>query len=153
MSELRTRIDENLKTALKAKDTVAGGTIRLIKSAIKDKDIAVRDEGDNEGISDDAILGLLQTMIKQREESFQTYQNAGRQDLADREVAEMEIIRSFLPEPLDEAGLVAAVESAVAQSGATGMRDMGKVMTLLKANYPGRIDMAAASAAVKQKLA
>ena len=152
MSELRTRIDEELKQAMRSRDQVAGGTIRLIKSAIKDKDISVRDEGECEGIADDAILSLMQTMIKQREESVQTYQDAGRQDLADREASEMQIIRSFLPEPMDEAELAAAIDAAVQDSGADSMRDMGKVMAALKQAHPGRIDMGAASAMVKKKL-
>lgn len=152
MSQLRTKIDDDLKQALRSKHTVASGTIRLIKSAVKDRDIAVREKGEMDGIADDAILSLLQTMIKQREESHKTYADAGRQDLAEREAAEIDVIRSFLPEALSADDLDTAMSEIIVQTGAESMRDMGRVMAELKQRFPGQVDMAVASAAVKKKL-
>lgn len=150
---LRTQIDLALKNALKEKDNVTMSTVRLIKAATKDKDIAARDKGNTDGISDEDILAMLQSMIKQREESYETYKNAEREDLAEREAAEIAVIKKFLPEPLEGDALDQAIDSAVSDTSAESIRDMGKVMAYLKQHYPGQIDMGKAGAAVKQKLA
>lgn len=152
MSQLRIKIDDELKIALKGKEQVASGTIRLIKSAVKDRDIAARDKGNHEGITDGDVLSLLQTMIKQREESMKTYNDAGRNDLAQRESQEMDVIRRFLPEPLSQEALSVEMDKMIAETGAQSQRDMGRVMAALKANYPGQVDMGVASAMAKKKL-
>lgn len=152
MSQLRTKIDDELKIALKSKEQVASGTIRLIKSAVKDRDIAARDKGNQDGVADGDILSLLQTMIKQREESMKTYNDAGRNDLAQRESDEMDVIRRFLPEQLSTDALSAEMDKMIAETGAESPRDMGKVMALLKTTYPGQVDMGVASAMAKKKL-
>jgi hypothetical protein len=149
----RTELKEALKTALKEKNQIAMSTIRLITAAIKDRDIEARSKGNNDGISDQEILSLLQSMIKQRQESSKTYADAGRPELAEREDKEIEVIKSFLPKQLDESEVVGAIDSLVTEVGANDIRDMGKVMAELKARYAGQIDMGKASNLVKQRLA
>ena len=147
----RTELKEALKTALKEKNQIAMSTIRLITAAIKDRDIEARSKGNNDGISDQEILSLLQSMIKQRQESSKTYADAGRPELAEREDKEIEVIKSFLPKQLDESEVVGAIDSLVTEVGANDIRDMGKVMAELKARYAGQIDMGKASNLVKQR--
>ena len=149
----RTELKEALKTALKEKNQIAMSTIRLITAAIKDRDIEARSKGNNDGISDQEILSLLQSMIKQRQESSKTYADAGRPELAEREDKEIEVIKSFLPKQLDESEVAGAIDSLVTEVGANDIRDMGKVMAELKARYAGQIDMGKASNLVKQRLA
>lgn len=149
---LRGRLNEALKEATLAKDSCATATIRLILAALKDRDIAARTkEGDAE-LNDDEILGLLQTMVKQRRESIEMYEKGDRQDLADREAREIEVIQSFLPEQMDQETTAEAVAQAIAEVGASGLREMGKVMGVLRERYTGRMDFAQASAVAKQKL-
>ena len=148
----RDEINTALKTAMRNKDTVAVSTIRLILAAIKERDISARGEGKTEGLSDADIAGLLQTMIKQREESASTYDQAGRVDLAERERAEKEVIRRFLPRPLSEEEVEGAVDRAIAETGAGDMKQMGQVMAYLKAHYAGQIDFSRVSTLVRSKL-
>ena len=149
---MREQISEALKTALKARDARRTSTLRAINAAIKDRDIAVRTE--NRGpITNEEILALLQKMVKQREESFAIYAEAGRHDLATAEKEEIDILNEFLPKPLSEDEVDAAIRAAIEKTGAEGPKDMGKVIGALKADYPGRIDFGKASARVKAALA
>lgn len=141
-----------MKEALKNKDQIALSTVRLIAAALKDRDIAARGNGNTEGISEPEILSMLQSMIKQRQESSKTYRDAGRADLADREDAEIVIINGFLPQQLSEADVGKAIDSVITSIGAKDIKDMGKVMNELKAKYAGQMDMAKAGGVVKQKL-
>ena len=149
---MRDQISVALKDALKAKDQVALGTMRLISAALKDRDIAARGNGNTDGIADEEILSMLQTMIKQRNESAKMYRDGGRPELADSEEREIAIIQQFLPTQLDEAGIQAAIESAMAETGANSIKDMGQVMAHLKQQYAGQMDFSAASKAVKTAL-
>lgn len=148
---MRDEINAGLNEAVKARDARRTTTLRLINAAIKDRDIAARGEG-REKISDEDILALLQKMVKQREESVTVYLKGNREDLAEQEQAEIEIIREFLPKPLGDSELSAAIDAAIAETGAEGLRDMGKVVGKLKEQYPGRIDFGSASKMVKEKL-
>ncbi len=146
---MRDILNDSLKDAVKAKDSRKACTLRLINAAIKDRDIAMRSSG-SEKLSDSGILDLLGKMVKQREESHRVYEEAGRLDLADQESQEIDIIRGFLPRQLDEGEVNEAVAKAIAETGAEGLRDMGKIMNALKAQYPGQIDACYASSVVKQ---
>ena len=148
---MRDEINAGLNQAIKTRDPRRTTTLRLINAAIKDRDIAARGEG-REKISDEDILALLQKMVKQREESVAVYVKGNRADLAEQEQAEIEIIREFLPKPLGDAEVSAAIDKAIAETGAEGLRDMGKVVGKLKEKYPGRIDFGRASKMVKEKL-
>lgn len=150
--EIRPEINNKLKEALKSKDQVALSTIRLIMAALKDRDITARASGKAEGIDDSEILSMLQSMMKQRNESIKTYEDAGRKDLADRERAEIVVIETFMPKQLSEDEITAAVQSKIKETGADSVRDMGKVMAALKAEYAGQFDMGRASALVKSAL-
>ncbi|GGA45628.1 GatB/YqeY domain-containing protein [Pelagibacterium lentulum] len=148
---MRDQINAALKEAIKARDTRRTTTLRLINAAIKDREIAARGEG-KEGVSDDEILALLQKMVKQREESAGMYAKAGRTDLEEQERAEIEIIKDYLPKPLSAEDVDAAIKDAIVETGAEGLRDMGKVVGVLKAKYPGQIDFGQASRQVKTAL-
>lgn len=150
---LRERLTKALKEATLAKDTCATATIRLVLAALKDRDIASRSKDGGGEISDDEILGLLQTMVKQRRESIDMYVKGGRQDLADREADEINVIKRFMPEQMGEAAVAEAVGAVIGELGADSLKDMGKVMAALRERYAGRMDFAKASAVVKQKLA
>ena len=149
---LRDRLNEALKEATLAKDTCATATIRLILAALKDRDIAVRSKDNSDAIDDDDILRLLQTMVKQRRESIEMYRKGNRDDLADRESREIEVIQRFLPEQMGDASVTEAVEQVISDVGARGLKEMGKVMSALRERYAGRMDFAKASAVAKQKL-
>jgi uncharacterized protein YqeY len=148
---MREAISEGYKAALKARDQRRTATLRAINAAIKDRDIANRGEG-RPPATDDEILALLQKMVKQREDSHALYAGAGRADLAAVEKEEIDILTEFLPKPLDDAEVAAAIAAAIAKTGAAGAKDMGKVIAALKAEYPGRIDFAKASGKVKAAL-
>ena len=148
----REEITAAMKTAMKEKNQTALSTVRLIQAALKDRDIAARGQGNSEGISDAEILSMLQSMIKQRQESAQTYCDAGREELAEREEAEIEVIQTFLPKQLSEDEVTAAIETIIEQTGAADIKDMGKVMGALKSQYAGQIDMGKAGGLVKAKL-
>ena len=148
---MRETITAALKTATKAQDKRRISTLRLVSAAIKDRDIAARTAGKGEA-TDAELLELFAKMIKQREESEKIYRDAGRADLATQEVEEIAIIREFLPVQLSEADMQKAIAEAIAEAGATSVKDMGKVMAALKARYAGQMDFAKASALVKAKL-
>ena len=147
---MRERFTEELKTAMKAGEKTRVATIRLITAALKDRDIEARGQGKT--LSDDDILGLLQKMIKSRQESVEIYDKAGRAELADAERAEIAVIQTFLPAQMSDADVAAAIDAAIAETGAASIKDMGKVVGALKAKYSGRMDFGKASAAVKAKL-
>ena len=142
-----------MKDAMRAKDEITLSTLRLILSAVKDKDIAARTAESRDGIDDAQILSLLQSMIKQRQESVKLYLKGNRPELAERESAEIKIIESYLPQQLSEDEIKAAVQEIIASVGATGIRDMGKVMAELKSRHSGKMDFSKASGLVKEKLA
>jgi len=148
----RSELNAAMKDAMKNKNQTALSTIRLITAAMKDRDIAARGNGKADGIEDDEILSMLQSMIKQRQESAQTYCDAGREELAEREEAEIEVIKKFLPQQLAEEEVNAAIEKIIAEQEASSIKDMGKVMGVLKKQYAGQIDMGKAGGLVKQKL-
>jgi uncharacterized protein len=147
---MRERLMSELKTAMKAGDKRRVDTIRMVNAALKDRDIEARGQGKT--VSDDEILSLFQKLIKSRQESAEIYEKAGRNELATQEREEIAIIQSFLPQPLSEAEVEAAVAAAIAETGATSIKDMGKVVGALKAKYAGRMDVGKASAKVKAKL-
>ncbi len=150
---LRDSLNQALKEAMKAKEARRTATLRLILAALKDRDIAARTDGaDRTGIPDDQILSMLQTMVRQRRESISMYEQGGRADLVEQEKEEIVIIESFLPKQMDEAEIKAAAEAAVAEIGAQGIKDMGKVMGALKGKYAGKMDFGKASAILKALL-
>ena len=150
--DLRTQFKTKLVDAMKAKEQVRVGTLRLIQAALKDKDIEARVTGNQDGIAEPAILSLLQNMARQRKESSATYRDAGRADLADREDAETAIIEEFLPAQMEDAAVQTVIEKLIAETGAAGVKDMGKVMGALKERYAGQLDMGKASGVIKAKL-
>ncbi len=149
---LRDGLNDALKVAMKAKDPRRVSTLRLILAAIKDRDIAVRGDGNTEGIPNDEILRLLTKMIRQRRDSIKLYEEGGRVDLAEREAEEITVIEDFLPRQLDQAETEAAVREVVAELGATGLKDMGRTMAALKERYAGRMDFGKTGAMVKDLL-
>ena len=149
---LRMRISDALKQAMKDKAADRLSTLRLINAAIKDKDIAARANGTDEGVSDAEVLGILSKMAKQRQESARAYEEGGRLDLAEREREEVEVIEEFLPRQLSVTETSAAVDKAVADVGATSIRDMGKVMGLLKERDTGQMDFGAVGPVIKDRL-
>lgn len=149
---LRDDISQALKNAMKAKDQRVTSTLRLIMAAVKDRDIAARGGGNADGISDDDIMKVLQTMIKQRHDSIEMYQKGNRPELAKQESEEIEIIRGFLPEQMSDDDIEAAVVSVVESLGAANLKDMGRTMGHLREHYAGRMDFGKASALLKQRL-
>ena len=147
---MREQFNSALKTAMKAGDKRRVETLRLVNAAIKDRDIEARGQGKT--VSDADILALLQKMVKSREESRDIYLKAGRNELATQEAEEIAIIQDYLPQQMGEAEVAAAVDAAIAETGAASIKDMGKVVAALKAKYAGQMDFAKASAAVKAKL-
>ncbi len=145
--KLKTRLVEDMKTAMRAGDKPRLGVIRLINAAIKQREVDERIE-----LDDDQVLAVLEKMLKQRRDSVKQYDDAGRTDLADTERAEMAVIETYLPAPLDEAEVDALLDAVIEETGAASMRDMGKVMGLLKQRAAGRADMAVLSARVKARL-
>jgi uncharacterized protein len=150
--DMRSRINAAVKDAMRAKEADRLSTLRLINAAIKDRDIAARGEGEGELVRDDAILGILGKMVKQRQESARAYEEGARPELAEKELAEIQVIEEFLPRQLTEAEAEAAVVAAIAEVGATSIRDMGKVMAALKSRYTGQMDFGKAGPLVKTKL-
>jgi len=148
---MREAIEKGYKEALKARDQRRTATLRAVNAAIKDKDIEARGQGRGP-LADADILTLLQKMVKQREESLGIYAKAGREDLATVEREEIAILSEFLPQGLSEAEIEAAIIDAIKATGAEGGKDMGKVVAALKAQYPGRIDFAKASAKIRTAL-
>jgi uncharacterized protein YqeY len=149
---LRERFTDEIKTAMRAGDKARLSTIRLIQAALKDKDIEARGQG-KDPASEDEILALLQKMVKQRQESMAIYEQNARPELAAQERGEIEVISSFLPQQLDDAETDAAIAAAITDTGAESVKDMGKVIAKLRAEYAGRMDFAKVSPRVKDKLA
>ena len=148
---LREKINAGTKAAMKSGDKLRLSTLRLASAAIKNAEIEARTAGKQ--LTDDDLLGLLQKMIKQRQESVELYDKGGRKELADQERGEIEIIREFLPQQMSDEEAKAAIAEVIRQEGATGVKDMGKVMSALKAAYAGRMDFGKASGFVKSQLA
>lgn len=148
----RSEFNAALKEALKNKDQIAMSTIRLILAALKDRDIVARGQGQADGIEEAEILSMLQSMIKQRQESAKTYCDAGREELAEREEAEIEVIQKFLPKQLGEAEVTEIIDALIQETGASDIKDMGKIMGRLKGEYAGQVDMGKAGGLVKARL-
>lgn len=148
----REKINAAMKDALKNKEMERLATIRLITAAMKDKDINSRTEGRNDGIDESGVLSLLQSMIKQRRESSSIFRQNGRPELADKEDAEIAVIESFLPQQLSDEDVAKAIDEIISSTGASGIKDMGKVMAELKTKYAGQLDMGKAGGVIKQKL-
>ena len=148
---IRDDIKAALVGAMKAGDTAKRDAIRLIQAALKNRDIELRGSA-NPPADDVLVTEVLQKMVKQRRESIAMYQQGGRQELADNEAAEVVVIESFLPRQMEDAELAAAVDAIVAEAGASSVKDMGRVMALLRERHAGEVDMGKASAAVKTRL-
>lgn len=149
---MREKINQALKTAMKAGDKAKVSTLRLITSAIKDRDLGIKGDVPAAPIGDVEITEVLAKMVKQRQESIAIFEQNARQDLADKEKAELAVIQSFLPQQLDDDAVADAIAAAIAATGAASPKDMGKVMAKLKADHAGRMDFAKASGLVKTKL-
>ena len=149
---LRTRLSDTLKFSMKDKNERSVSTLRLILAALKDQDIAARGKGNKEGLSDDQILSLLQSMIKQRRESIKLYEQGGRMELAQREAEEIGVIEEFLPEQMSHDEMAIVITRIIGEVGAESLKDMGKAMGALKEQYAGQMDFATASAMVKERL-
>ncbi|MEJ2602233.1 MAG: GatB/YqeY domain-containing protein [Gammaproteobacteria bacterium] len=146
--ELKDRITADMKTAMRAGEKDRLGVIRMLLAAIKQREVDERKE-----LTDADVLAVLEKMVKQRRESVAQYESGGRQDLADKETTEIAVLSTYLPEPLSDAEIEALIDAALAETGAESLRDMGKVMGLVKSRARGRADMGAVSARVKSKLA
>lgn len=149
---LRAQLTDAMKEAMKAKDAKRLATVRLILAALKDRDIAARTETSKDLVGDDDILTLLAKMIKQREESAVVYRQGGRPELAENEEGEIAVIRTFMPKQMDVAEMKAALQAVIAETGAASIKDMGKVMAVLKERFAGQMDFGKASAATKDAL-
>ena len=147
MSNLSTRINDNVKVAMKAKDKPRLGVLRLITAAIKQREVDERIT-----LDDDQVLAVLEKMIKQRKDSIDQYEKAGRDELAQQEAFEIGIIQQYLPEQLSDAEIDALIAEAISSSGAASMKDMGKVMGMLKPKLAGRADMGQVSQIIKKQL-
>ena len=150
--QLRNRISSEMKQAMKNKATARLSTLRLINAAIKDRDIAARGEGNENGVDDTQVLAILSKMVRQRQESAKTYEEASRFDLSEREIAEIDVIEEFLPRQLSNEETVAALEAAIKSVGASSIRDMGRVMGVLKSEYTGQMDFGLVGPIVKDRL-
>ncbi|WP_298564887.1 GatB/YqeY domain-containing protein [uncultured Aliiroseovarius sp.] len=150
--DMRSRVNDALKTAMKNKEAARLSTLRLINAAIKDRDIAMRGTGEDVEVTDADVLAILGKMVKQRQESARAYEEGGRLELAEKELSEVEVIEEFLPKQLSKAQAESAVTEAIAEVGADSIRDMGKVMGILKAKYTGQMDFGKVGPLVKDKL-
>jgi uncharacterized protein YqeY len=149
---LREQLNEAMKGAMRARDAETLSTIRMALAAIKDKDIAARPSGNATGIGDSEVLSLLQSMVKQRRESIALYKQGGRADLVAKEEAEVTVLEGFLPQQMDAAETDAAIAAAIAETGAASIKDMGKVMGVLKSRHAGQMDFSTVGPLVKAKL-
>ena len=149
---MRAALNNAFKSAMKDKEALAVSTLRLIQAAIKDRDIAARTKGYTDGISDDEILSLLQSMIKQRNESIEAFKKGSRVELAEQEAGEIAIIERFLPRQMSDDEVEKEVDTVIAEFNALTLKDMGKVMGALKERFPGRMDFSKASGFLKEKL-
>lgn len=150
---LREELKKQLVEAMKSKNDAVVSTIRLINAAIKQKDIEARPGGNTDGIDDAAILSLMQSMIKQRRESIDMYTKGGRPELAAAEQSEIDVIQTFLPQQMSEEEMKKAIADIIAATGASSIKDMGKIMGALRGKYAGQMDFGAASSLIKQMLA
>ena len=150
--QMRDRLTAALKDAMRAKDQLRLSTLRLMSAALKDQDISKRSEEGADALSDAEIMALFSKMVKQREDSAKAYEEAGRMELAEQERAEQEVIREFLPKPLSEDEIEVAVAAAIKSTGASSIRDMGKVMGALKSAHAGRMDFGSVGPRVKAAL-
>ncbi|TDY04045.1 GatB/YqeY domain-containing protein [Thiohalophilus thiocyanatoxydans] len=146
-TSLKQRINDDVKAAMRNKDKERLATLRLITAAIKQKEVDERIE-----LNDDQVLGVLEKMIKQHKDSIEQYENAGRSELADKEKAELVLIQEYMPAQFSEAEITALIDEAIAETGASEMKEMGKVMGLLKPKLAGRADMGQVSALIKARL-
>ena len=146
-TSLKDRITEDMKSAMRAKQSERLGAIRLLLAAVKQKEVDERVT-----VDDAAVLGIIEKLIKQRNDSIEQFEKAGRTDLAEKERNELQLLKEYLPQQMSDAELSAAIDAAIAESGATGPQAMGKAMALLKPRIAGRADMGKASALVKQRL-
>ena len=149
---LRDRLNESLKSSMKEKNTVAVSTLRLILAAIKDRDIAARSNGVDGGIPDEEILQVLQTMVRQRNESIEMYRKGNREELAQQEEQEIEVIQTFMPRQLDDAEMEAAIAEVIEATGASSIKDMGKAMGALRERYAGQMNFGKVGPALKARL-
>ncbi|MEF3046151.1 GatB/YqeY domain-containing protein [Pseudotabrizicola sp. L79] len=149
---LRERLQTSLKEAMKAKQADRLSTLRLINAAIKDREIAARGDGAEQEVGEADIMAILGKMVKQRQESARAYEEGGRLELAEKELGEVKVIEEFLPRQLDRAEVEAAIQAAISAAGASGIRDMGKVMAVLKGQYTGQMDFGAVGPMVKERL-
>jgi uncharacterized protein YqeY len=149
---LREAFSERLKQAMRAKDARTLSTVRMILAGVKERDVAARGSGNQEGIADPEILRLLQGMIKQRRESIALYRQGKRPELAQQEEDEIAVIESFLPQQMNDDQMAAAAKAAIAETGAAGVKDMGRVMGVLRERHAGVMDMARAGAVVRRLL-
>jgi uncharacterized protein YqeY len=149
---MREAFTERLKAAMRAKDTRTLSTVRLVLTALKERDVAARTAGNPDGIADPEILRMLQGMVKQRRESIALYRQGNRPELAAQEEAEIAVIESFLPTQMSDEAIATAAKAAITDSGAAGLKDMGRVMAALRQRHAGVMDMAKAGAVVKQLL-
>lgn len=150
---LRQQLHDALKVAMKGRDERSVLTIRLILAALQDRDVAARPEGRGDGLSEQEILSLLKTMIRQRRESISQYESGGRIDLAEREAEEIKVIERFLPPQIEGDALISAVRTVIGELDARTIKDMGRIMSRLKERYAGRMDFSKASGVVKELLA
>ncbi len=149
---LRQRLRDALKDAMKRRAELEVATLRLILAAIKDRDIAARGKGQTEGIDDDELMRLFQTMVKQRQEAIALYEQGGRLELAEREREEIGVIETYLPAQLDDGEIEAAVKQMIDETGAASLKEMGATMAELRRRFAGRMDFAKASGMVKRQL-
>ena len=149
---MRAALNNALKSAMKDKEALAVSTLRLIQAAVKDRDIAARTKGYMDGISDDEILSLLQSMIKQRNESIKAFKKGGRMELVEQEAGEIAVIERFLPDQMSDDEIEKEVDAVIAEFDALTLKDMGKVMGALRERFPGSMDFSKASGFLKEKL-
>jgi uncharacterized protein YqeY len=149
---LRERFNEALKAAMRERNPLTVGTIRMILAGVKDRDIAARSRGNTDGIDDGEILSLLRTMVKQRQDSIVLYREGGRPELADKEAAEIVLIEGFMPRQMADDEVAVAITAAIGATGAASVKDMGKVMAELRARHAGVLDFAKVGPLVRQAL-
>jgi hypothetical protein len=150
--DMREKIAQALKDAMKSRDTERLSTLRLINAAIKDREIALRSEGDGDTVGDPEVLAIMGKMVKQRQESARAYEEGGRLELAEKELSEVRVIEDFLPRQLSPEEVQAAIDAAIKAIGAGSIRDMGRVMGELKSKYTGQMDFGAVGPMVKARL-
>jgi len=149
---LREKINESLKEAMKAKDATKVSTLRMVNAGIKERDIAARTEASRDLISDEQVMQMMQTMVRQRRDSVEMYTKGDRPDLVEKELAEIAIIESYLPKQMSDDEIRAVASDLIKELGVTGQKEMGKVIGAIKARFAGQIDLGRASAVIKALL-